>query len=142
MAKDAVVLSPEYNNVGRREAKSIGGSIQTGTVCKYVAGGVANAEAADNVAPLLALVAVQNQATHEDLIYAYAENENVFLQSLPRGCLCNLKAAAATYNAGDVLEVGAGGVVQAITTGQPFAIVPSFGGEVIQTGNSLMVELI
>lgn len=142
MAKDTVVLSPEYVNVGRREALSVSGTIQTGTVCKYVAGGVDNAVALDNTAPLLRLIAVENIATAQDLIYSYATGENVFLRSLPGGCLVNVKAAAATYNPGDVLEVGDGGVVQGITTGVPFAVVPSFGGEVIATGNSLMVELI
>ena len=63
MAKDTVILSPEYNGFGRREALAVGATITTGTVCKYVDGGVSNAVAADNTAALIKLIAVENIAT-------------------------------------------------------------------------------
>ena len=141
MGRNTVILSPEHNNVGRREGVA-NGDVITGTVCFYDGGLIGAQVEVNNTAPMLKLIAVDNVSTAQGLDYIYGAGENVFLQSLPAGTLCNLKAHAGTYNGGDMLEVGAQGGLQAVTTGIPFAVVPSFSGETITGLSSLMVELL
>ena len=138
MARDTIILSPEYNNTGRREALCVGAAILTGTFCQYVAGGVSVATAAT----ASHLIAVENIATAQGLAYEYAVGEGVFLQAVPAGCLVNAKAVDATYNAGDQLEIGAAGELTALAAGVAVAVVPSFSGEVITGTASLLVELL
>jgi hypothetical protein len=145
MANDNIIQSPEYNNCGRREGLAVGATILTGTFCKYVSGGVSNSDAS----PLLGagglvpkMIATSNIANASDIEYVYGIGENVFLQSVPSGCLVNAKAVAATYLAGALLAVTAAGTVQAAGTEEPFATVPSFGGAVVSAGGSLIIELL
>ena len=138
MAKDSVVLSPEYVNFGRREAPA-DAAITTGTFVVYTATGVDVATAATGAR----MVAVENIATAQELDYVYAQDENVFCQSLPSGCLLQMQAADGTYAVGDVLEIGAAGKVTALAAGVPVAVIPYMAqGATISGGGSLIVELL
>ena len=140
MAKDSVVLSPEYVNVGRGEAAVTGGPILVGQLLSISGGLVSPATAV--VAAVPRMVSVENIAVASELDYSYSDTENCFFQYLPSGVRVNLKADAATYNAGDELEVGASGLLAAKSAGITVAVVPPDGGEVISAGGSLMVILV
>lgn len=138
MAKDCVVLSPEYVDAGKREAPA-DGNITTGTFVVYTATGVDVATAASGAR----MVAVENMATAQELDYVYSAGERVFCQSVPSGCLLQMQAADGTYAVGDVLEVGAGGKVTAVAAGVPVAVIPYLAqGATISGGGSLIVELL
>ncbi len=138
MAKDSVVLSPEYVNNGRREAPA-DGTINTGVFARYTPTGVTVAPAAGGAN----MVTGENIATAQELDYVYSAGENVFLQSLPSGCLCQLKAVDGTYAVGDVLEIGANGMVAAFSAGVAVAVIPYLAqGATISGGGSLIVELL
>jgi len=138
MAKDSVVLSPECINIGRREAPA-DAAIETGSFCMYTATGVDVATAAT----ASAMLAVENAATKNELDYVYSIGENVFLQTLPRGTLCQVAAVGATYAVGDILEIGASGRVVAVSAGVPVAVVPYLSqGSTPADGESLVVELL
>jgi hypothetical protein len=138
MASDSVVLSPECINTGRREAPA-DTAIDTGSFCMYTATGVATATAAS----ASAMLAVENASTKEELDYVYQIGENVFLQTLPRGTLCQVAATGATYAVGDILEIGANGWVVAVSAGVPVAVIPYLSqGSTPVDGGSLIVELL
>jgi len=138
MAKDCVVLSPEYVDFGKREAPA-DGAITTGTFVKYTPTGVDVATAASGAR----MVAVECVSTAQELDYAYSAGENVFCQSVPSGCLLQMQAADGTYAVGDVLEIGAGGKVTALAAGAPVAVIPYLAqGNTISGGGSLIVELL
>ena len=89
------------------------------------------------------MVTVENISTAQELDYVYSAGENVFLQSLPSGCLCQLKAVDGTYAVGDVLEIGANGMVAAFSAGVAVAVIPYLAqGATISGGGSLIVELL
>jgi hypothetical protein len=138
MARDTVVLSPEFNGCGRREAPAVGSAILTGAFVEYTTGGVKVATAA----VAASMLAVENISTAQDTNYEYAIGENVFCQAVPRGALANVKAVDATYDPGDQVEIGAGGEVTALAAGVAVGVVPSFGGEVITGTASLMIQLL
>jgi len=138
MSGDTVVLSPEFNGCGRREAAAVGSAILTGAFVEYTTGGVKVATAAKAAS----MLAVENIATAQDITYSYAVGENVFCQAVPRGALVNAKAVDATYAAGAQLEIGAGGELTALASGVAVAVVPSFGGAVITGTLSLLVQLL
>ena len=140
MAKDTIVLSPEYVNVGRGEAVVASGPILAGQLIAISGATVVPATAAVAASPRI--VAVENAANASDITYSYADDENCHFQYLPSGVRANMKADAATYSAGDELEVGASGLLAAQTAGVTVAVVPPDGGEVISAGGSLMVILV
>jgi hypothetical protein len=138
MANDCVVLSPEWQSIGRREAPA-DGNITTGTFVVYTATGIDVATAATGAR----MVATENIATAQELDYVYSTGENVHFASLPSGCILQVKAADATYAVGDVLEIGAAGVVTALAAGVPVAVIPYYSqGATISGGGSLIVELL
>ena len=139
MANDTVILSPEFaGDCGRREALATVTSIQTGAFVAYASGGFVIA-----VAALAAnMIATENVAAAEDLDYTYAIGENVFAAALPGGTLVNVKAAAATYVAGDEVEIGSAGNVVAQTAGVTVGVVPSFAGKTVGAGESLIIQLV
>ncbi len=138
MAKDCVVLSPEYVNFGKREAPA-DGSITTGTFVVYTATGVDVAPAASGAR----MVAVECVSTAQELGYVYSADETVFCQSVPSGCLLQMQAIDGTYAVGDVLEIGADGKVTAVVAGTPVAVIPYLSqGATISGGGSLIVELL
>ena len=138
MAKDCVVLSPEHVDAGKREAPA-DGDIMTGVFIQYTSTGVDVATAA----AAARMVSVENMATAQELDYTYSAGERVFFQSVPSGCLLQMKAADGTYAVGDVLEVGADGKVAAVSAGVPVAVIPYLSqGATISGGGSLIVELL
>lgn len=139
MAKDTVVLSPEYVGCGKREATATE-AILVGQFVQYVVGQVGPATAAVALTPKM--VAVENVSNASGIDYTYSTDENVHFRSLPGGVLLNVKADAATYAQGDALEVGVSGLLAAQSAGVTVAVVPAGGGEVVGVGGSLMVELV
>ena len=140
MAKDSVVLSPEYVNVGRGEAIVASGPILAGQLVAISGATVVPATAAVAASPRM--VSVENVANASDLTYSYSDDENCHFQYLPSGVRVNLKANAAAYSAGDELEVGVSGLLAAQSAGVTVAVVPPDGGETVGTGGSLMVILV
>lgn len=139
MAKDCVILSPGYADVGKREGKATT-EIKVGTFIKYVAAGFAQATAAAALKPIL--VAVENVGDAGGLDGVYPVGGNVNARSVPPGVLINMKADPGTYNPSTELEISATGLLKALDTGVAVAVVPSFGGEVITDGGSLLIETI
>jgi hypothetical protein len=139
MASDSVVLSPECVGKFKREAPA-DALIDTGAFSMYTATGVDVA----TPATLSAMLAVENISTAQELDYVYQVGENVHLQSLPRGTLCQVSAAVGTYNVGDVLEIGANGWVKAlVTAGAGVAVIPYLSQDSTpEDGESLIVELL
>ena len=140
MSKCTVILSPEFaGNTGRREALAVGSVIPTGAFVQYAAGGFTLSTAAG----IAQMITTENIAVAGDLDFVYAIGENVFAAALPNGALVNAKAVAATYAAGALLEIGAGGKLTAQAgSGIAVAVVPSFGGAVVSAGGSLLVQLL
>jgi len=134
MARDTIILSPEANGAFRREGAAVGSAIQTGAFVQDVDGGFAVATAAGAAS----MLATENIATAQGVDYEYAVGENVFAQAVPRGALANVFAVAATYAAGDQLEVGAAGAATALAAGVAVAVVPSFGGATVGVGGGLL----
>lgn len=138
MSNDTVILSPEFaGDTGRREALATVTTIQTGAFVKFAAGGFVIAVAADAAN----MIATENIAAAEDLDYVYAIGENVFAAALPGGTLVNVKAIAATYAAGDEVEIGINGNVVAQSAGVTVGVVPSFAGKTVGAGESLIIQL-
>lgn len=134
MANDCVVLSPEYNNLGRREAFGLT-AISTATLVIYsnaTIQGIAAVPAGTK--PPLNLVVVENMATAQSLDYIYVLEENIFFQSLPKGAVVNLKAVDGTYNPADEVEIGADGNITPLVAGEAVGVIPLFGGAVVGGG--------
>ena len=138
MANDTVILSPCYNDTVRIEAPA-DAALETGVFAEFTATGV---DAATVAVASQRLITVENIATAQGLDYTYSIGENCFLAAPPSGCLVNMKAIDATYAAGDVLEIGAGGHLAALSAGVAVAVVPSFGGATITAGLSLAVMIL
>ena len=139
MAKDTVVLSPEYVGCGKREATATE-AIEVGQFVQYVVGQFGPATAAVAVTPKM--VAVENVSNASGIAYSYAADENVHVRSLPSGVLLNVRADAATYTQGQEIEIGVSGLAAAQVAGVTVAVVPAGGGEVVSAGGFLMVELV
>lgn len=139
MAKDTIMLSPELMGV-RREALATE-AIQAGNLLEVSGGNVALQSLAASTAPVSMIFAVENVSVAGDHDYTYANAENVHYRTAQKGALVNVRAVAATYNAGDYLETALSGELQAQTTGLAVAQVPHFGGEVVTTG-LLMVHIV
>ena len=97
MAKDTIILSPEYNNTGRREAKADGQVIICGTFVKVTANGFASADAGSSNNTT---IATENIAVASDIYYEYGDGDLVFAQAVPSGCLVQIRAVADTYTHG------------------------------------------
>mgnify|MGYP001024937924 CR=1 FL=1 len=137
MARDTVILSPEYVNTGRREALALG-VIPTGVFVSATEGGFLTTTAA----AARQYISKENISTAQGLDYEYQINETLFAAALPAGCRVNVKAVDGTYNPGTLLEIGAGGLVTSFSAGAVVGVVPADGGEVISGGGSLMVDLL
>lgn len=137
MAKDTVVLSPEYVCTGKREGPA-DEAIQTGVFVKLSATGIALVAATE---ASLGMVSVENMASAQSLDYTYQTGEHMFAQVLPQGCLLQVKAVADTYTHGQALEVGADGMVAAQSAGITVAHVALRQGATISAGQSLVVQL-
>ena len=140
MAKDSVILSPEYRSCGSREAPA-DGPIDTGSFVKYSATGVTNATAAAALTPKL--IATENISTAQELDGIYLTGQNVHMASLPCGVLLQASAAAGTYAPGASLEIGANGWLTALAAGVAVAVIPpSQASLTVEDGQSLVVELV
>ena len=140
MARDTVILSPEYVSCGKGEALASVGAIPVGTFIAINGADVTRAVAAVAVTPRM--VATENVANASGLDYSYAIAENCHFRYLPSGVRVNMKADAATYTAGQELEVGVSGLLAAQAAGVTVAVVPPDGGEIVAAGESLMCILV
>lgn len=137
MARDTVILTPEYVCHGKREALALA-AMQTGVFVSAAPGGFTFTTAATAAQ----YITKENISTAQGLDYSYAIGENVFAAILPKGCRVNIKAADGTYNPGDIVEIGANGEVTALVAGVPVGVVPADGGEIITGTGSLMIDLL
>ena len=140
MARDTIVLSPEYVGHGKGEALVATATVDAGQFVAISSGNVVGATAAVAVSPRM--VAVENVSNASGIVYTYAIGENCHFRYLPSGVRVNMLADAATYNAGDELEVGVSGLLAAQSAGVTVAVVPPDGGEVISAGGFLMAILV
>ena len=140
MARNTVILSPEYVGFGKAEAPVATTPIPVGTFVAIAGAGVATPTAAVAVTPRI--VAVENVSNASGLDYTYADTENCHFRYLPSGVRVAMKADAASYSAGDELEVGASGLLAAQSAGVTVAVVPPDGGATVAAGESLMCILV
>ncbi len=134
MARNAVVLSPELNNVGRREGFGLT-AISTATLVVYSNATIQGIAAVPvGTKPPLNLVVTENIATAQTMDYVYLLDENIFFQSLPKGAVVNLKALDGTYNPADEVEIAADGNIQPLAAGVAVGVIPLFGGAVVGGG--------
>ena len=142
MAKDTVIQSPSLaGNIDRLEALAVG-AILTGIFVEYVSGGIDVATPVLLDAAQQIMISTENISTAQDLAYTYPVGETVFFIAPPRGARMNVKAEAATYSEGDLLELNALGTVQAATTGAVIGVVPTGQGKTVGAGESLLIQLV
>lgn len=121
MEISSIVLSPEYVNTGRREAKSAQANTRTGCLVSLDASGQF---AFSTAAGKRQYVTVENVSVAGGIDYIYAADENVFAQALPSGCRVALAAGTnAEYAAGSEVEIGNNGLIVALAAGVSVGVV-------------------